>query len=1204
MKSRYLCTMFILLWIIALSGNSPAQQAQCDLSQFTTYTSVGWSVDASGTNIGALRDFYFPKMFPDGLTAGGTYSIKLTSSQALVAYLKGEGSPGKLIQNYVNPTSTESGIFGIQVVTLSLNVIADELFKTGTNSLLLKELQIASGTFQGKTVAEFLALANKTLGGENTGYTIPVVNDMASKINGNFEEGTVNRGSLACPSPEGPAALGDKVWLDANKNGIQDSDEPGIAGVTLKLYNCDNTLSATTVTDANGNYSFTNLGTGSYYIKVIVPEGYSITAQDQGANDALDSDIDKDGKTKCISPAGCKCSADKTTDAGLYKTTQENYLLGDFVWNDMNGNGIQDANEPGIQGLLVELRNCVGTLISTRITDANGKYTFINVPAGSYFIKVIAPDYTVSPKNQGADDAKDSDIGPDGRTECLNVMAAVTNLTVDAGLMKKTQEFTDLEVVVTASKTNLQCAEAFTYVVTVKNLGPAAASNVTVGDVLPNGVDFINANASQGTYNSADGKWAVGSIAAGASAVLKINVKVNCDELAKKTLDLGPARDYNVFVFENLTQPSADTQGKMAVGGDAYLANYSVGDLLPPNSGNVLVVGGKLTFISGAVNNGSVVYGGSTNLPQVSVSITGGTLIHGHPIDFAAARTYLQNLSMTLSGYTANGTVASQWGTLTLTGTDPFMNVFKVSGSDLSNTHNLVVNAPGGSVVIVNVSGQNIAWMGGMSVNGPAASNVLFNFYQALTLKIQGIAIIGTVLAPLAALDFPAGLITGQVIVRCMTGSGQFNNALFAGNISSYFVITNTALLLSSVPVDNILANNTSSVTVNINAPGGGGGGGGTTPIPPVWSFGQIIYAFAFDGCNVYAATWGGKIYRSTDSGVTWLVFSEGIETAYIWALTVVQGRVFAATARGVYVFNGTKWVLTGCANMDVHDIVFYNGVLYAATWSSGVYMSVDFGVNWIAINNGFNIWPVIQAITIAGNGDLYAATFGFGIYKLAYGTTAWVQVNCSFQMFWTIAGSKTMLFAASYGDGLYQSANGQTWTKVTTLPVQFIYTIDIAPCGRIYVSSLTGGIYMSADNGVTWTHLGFNGCNVCALIVNPETEDVLAGTKAGEVYKISGSLTSGGDAEETPAEFSLMQNYPNPFNPSTTIEFAVPDAGNYTLKVYDMLGREVSTLLSGGLTAGYHKAVFDAAKVPSGVYIYRLTGNNVLITKKMMVVK
>ncbi|MGE5621136.1 MAG: SdrD B-like domain-containing protein [archaeon] len=1206
MKSRYLCAMLMMLWVIVLSGNIPAQ-AQCDLSGFITYSQAGWSSDANGNNIGTLRDIYFPKLFPNGLSIGGSYTIKLTGPSSLVRYLKGGGgAPDRLSHNYTDPDFTESGLFGVNVVSLMLNVYFDEAIKAGAGSFLLKNLFIASGAFQGKTVWEFLVIANKTIGGENTGFYCADLNEIASKINENFEEGKQHKGYLSCtPPPPSPVSIGDKVWLDSNKNGIQDQGESGIANVTVQLYNCDNTMAGNTVTDANGKYSFTNLGTCSYYLKVVIPKEYTMSPQHQGTNDALDSDFDPDGKTKCYTPAGCKCDYDVSLDAGMYPTAAQTGKLGDLVWNDLNGNGIQDTGEPGLQGITVELHNCLGTYYSSRITDSKGFYTFINIPPGSYYIKVITTGYSVSPMNQGTNDALDSDLGADGRTACVDITAGSYVTTLDAGLMQVQTVNTDLQVTMSVSKSNLQCDENFYYTVTVKNNGPAAASGVVITDILPLGTDFISSAASQGTYTSTDGKWAAGSLAVGASATLTLNVKVNCNELSTGAWDLGPAKGYNVFVFENLTQPSADAQGRVAVGGDAYFANYSVGDLLPPNSGNVLVVGHNLTFVSGAVNNGNVVYGGTTNLPQPAVSISGGTLIHATPVDFNAARTYLQNLSVTLSKYAATGTALMQWGTLTLTGTDPHLNVFAVSGTDLSAANNVVINAPNGSVVLVNISGQNVSWMGGLTVYGTAISNVIYNFYQAQTLKIQGIDIRGTVLAPMAALDFPAGLITGQVIVKCMTGSGQFNLNPFIGNIPAAMSFTNTAVLTASVPVDIILNNNSASITVNVNTPGGGGGnGGGGTPWPPVWSFGEMIYAFAFDGCNMYAAVWGGKIYKSTDSGKTWVLISDGMDAVYIWALTVLDGRLFAATVKGIYMYNGTKWTLIGCANMDVHDLVSYNGVLYAVTWAHGVYMSNNYGVNWTPVNNGFKVMPVIQAITVAANGDLYIATFGSGIYKLAYGTSTWIQLGCQYQMFWAIAAYKTTIFAASYGDGLYKSTDGITWTRITSLPVQFVYAIEIAPCGSIYITSLSGGIYMSEDNGLTWKHLDFNAGNLCALIVDPSTENVFVGTKSGDLYRISGSL-SGGETELTkPVEYGLKQNYPNPFNPSTTIEFSVSNAGHYTLTVYDMLGREVAVLLNSELAAGYHKAVFDAGKVPSGVYMYRLSGNNLQMMKKMILIK
>ena len=97
---------------------------------------------------------------------------------------------------------------------------------------------------------------------------------------------------------------------------------------------------------------------------------------------------------------------------------------------------------------------------------------------------------------------------------------------------------------------------------------------------------------------------------------------------------------------------------------------------------------------------------------------------------------------------------------------------------------------------------------------------------------------------------------------------------------------------------------------------------------------------------------------------------------------------------------------------------------------------------------------------------------------------------------------------------------------------------------------------------------------------------------------------TSSAEADELPTEVSLSQNYPNPFNPQTTIEYALPAAGDVTLIVYDMLGREVTTLLNGPQTAGRHTVNFDAAHLSNGTYVYRLVAPNKTITRTMVLVK
>jgi hypothetical protein len=90
----------------------------------------------------------------------------------------------------------------------------------------------------------------------------------------------------------------------------------------------------------------------------------------------------------------------------------------------------------------------------------------------------------------------------------------------------------------------------------------------------------------------------------------------------------------------------------------------------------------------------------------------------------------------------------------------------------------------------------------------------------------------------------------------------------------------------------------------------------------------------------------------------------------------------------------------------------------------------------------------------------------------------------------------------------------------------------------------------------------------------------------------------------ETPTEFALSQNFPNPFNPTTKIDFKLKQSGLTTLKVYDMLGREVETLVNGELQAGSYQVDFDGRGLASGVYFYRLNSGSFVETKKMMVTK
>jgi hypothetical protein len=90
----------------------------------------------------------------------------------------------------------------------------------------------------------------------------------------------------------------------------------------------------------------------------------------------------------------------------------------------------------------------------------------------------------------------------------------------------------------------------------------------------------------------------------------------------------------------------------------------------------------------------------------------------------------------------------------------------------------------------------------------------------------------------------------------------------------------------------------------------------------------------------------------------------------------------------------------------------------------------------------------------------------------------------------------------------------------------------------------------------------------------------------------------------ELPKEFSIAQNYPNPFNPSTTIDYELPKSSFVTISVYNILGKEIATLVEGEKSAGYYQVTWNAENLPSGIYFYTFKAGNKIATKKMILVK
>jgi hypothetical protein len=265
-----------------------------------------------------------------------------------------------------------------------------------------------------------------------------VIVDGFNGDNGPFDLVISERSATGCRLTDLPGALGNWVWDDANSDGLQTSGEQGIPYVTVNLYSCAGGFVTSTTSLAGGTYQFSELSAADYFVEFILPQDYAFGLQDQGADDAADSDADPTtGRTVCTTlDVG---EEDLTWDAGMVWVGPK-FNLGDRVWDDKDWDGIQDPGEPGVQGVYVDLVKdtgtplCQGLVLANDTTDASGNYRFDNLDADTYCLVVynIPGNYTFSPQDQGGEDWLDSDADQNGHIR--NIVLSGNDMNQDCGI--------------------------------------------------------------------------------------------------------------------------------------------------------------------------------------------------------------------------------------------------------------------------------------------------------------------------------------------------------------------------------------------------------------------------------------------------------------------------------------------------------------------------------------------------------------------------------------------------------------------------------------------------------------------------------------------------------------------------------------------------------------------------------------------------
>lgn len=304
-----------------------------------------------------------------------------------------------------------------------------------------------------------------------------------NQVNLNFESKTVSGVPEACVTVTTGGIIGDTVFLDSNANGVQDSGEPGIAGVTVTL---SGAASGTAVTDANGKYLFTGLAAGSYSVDVPaagaggVPAGYVLTT----AND----------------PTSVTLAANEVrlnVDFG-FRASATTGSIGDQMFYDVNNNGAYNAGtDSPLPNVTVRLYASNGTtLLATTTTDANGLYTFSGLAAATYVVKV---------------DLTDPDIAS-------NLTSTVALGTTSSIVLTSGQNRTDIDFPFTdsaflAKTVNFSTARAatnLTYTLSPVHPGPGLLSGVIIADTVPTGATYVSSGQG-GTFSSPTVSWSLGT---------------------------------------------------------------------------------------------------------------------------------------------------------------------------------------------------------------------------------------------------------------------------------------------------------------------------------------------------------------------------------------------------------------------------------------------------------------------------------------------------------------------------------------------------------------------------------------------------------------------------------------------------------------------------------------------------------------------
>jgi photosystem II stability/assembly factor-like uncharacterized protein len=370
----------------------------------------------------------------------------------------------------------------------------------------------------------------------------------------------------------------------------------------------------------------------------------------------------------------------------------------------------------------------------------------------------------------------------------------------------------------------------------------------------------------------------------------------------------------------------------------------------------------------------------------------------------------------------------------------------------------------------------------------------------------------------------------------------------------------------------------------------------------------------------LYAGTKGCGIFK-TYNGFLWQKNSDDLSNDFISSLYQDSNRIYSGF-KMINLFrstnNGTNWTniyndSESNSSRTIEAINAQGNDIFFGSNKDGLFRSTDFGVNWYPIQESIGITSILRfdKYIFYSDHNTHSAPSG-AVFRSSDNGITWEDIripNLPRSQTAFLEKNNGLLFAISKGY-FYKSINyGSNWIKYYSSFEDSTFNCIYINNGIIFcgTSTASGKYYIrySNDNGSSFNRLGDTIPEpIRYLCVNGDYIYAAGGSSGVWRCPLSLITSYSGNKSIMPYEYSLSQNYPNPFNPTTNIRYAIPKSGFVKLVVFDMLGREVSTLVNEKQSAGSYETTFNASVHCSGVYFYRLTTDNYSETKKMILLK